>query len=308
MGGVSGGALAAAVTAAGGLGLVGVSYGDAEFISRELPIAAGAGGVWGAGLVLFTLDERPGVWEQVLSYSPPVLALSFGDAAQTAKYVAAGRASGAHVLVQIHDLDQARVAVEAGASALIAQGAEAGGHHADRSTFPLVPAVADLVGGRIPVVAAGGIADGRGLAAALALGADGAMVGTRFAASSESLATQGFREQLIKASAADTMNTRAFDIVREIPWNSTYQARAIANAFAIEWQGRESVLTARAREVKPGWAAAAGRDDVTQQAMFAGEVVDIVNEILPAGDIVLRIADGASVAVRSLVSRSGIPA
>ncbi|SEF12181.1 nitronate monooxygenase [Arthrobacter alpinus] len=303
MGGVSGGALAAAVTAAGGLGLVGVSYGDGEFISTHLPEAARDGGVWGAGMVMFTFDERPGLLEQVLSYAPPVVALSFGNADQTTRYVETCREGGAHVFVQVHDLEQARLAVDVGASGIIAQGSEAGGHHADRATFPFLPAVADLVGGRVPVIAAGGIGDGRGLAAALALGADGVMVGTRFAASSESLTSKGFRDQLVAATTADTMNTRAFDIVREIPWSPAYQARAIANAFTVDWHGRDEELAARAREIEPIWASAAGHDDVTQRAMFAGEVVDIVKEILPAGDIVRLIADGASEALRSLNQR-----
>jgi len=306
MGGVSGGALAAAVTAAGGLGLVGVSYGDREFISTHLPEAAHGGGVWGAGLVMFTFDERPCLLEQVLSHAPPVVALSFGDADQTTRYVKRCRESGAHVLVQVHDLEQASHAVDAGASAVIAQGSEAGGHHAARATFPFLPAVADLLDGRVPLIAAGGIADGRGLAAALALGADGVMVGTRFAASSQSLATPGFRTELVAAQTADTMNTRAFDVVREIPWGRAYQARAIANAFAVEWAGRDDELAARAREIEPDWTSAVARDDVTQRAMFAGEIVDLVNDILPAGDIVRLIADEASEAMRSLGRRAAL--
>ncbi|WP_344973320.1 nitronate monooxygenase [Salinactinospora qingdaonensis] len=97
MGSVSGSELTSAVTAAGGLGLVGVSYGDERFIDEHVAKAAAGGGVWGAGCVMFTFDQRPGLWEQVLGYAPPVIALSFGDEEQVKRYVSQGREAGAVV-------------------------------------------------------------------------------------------------------------------------------------------------------------------------------------------------------------------
>lgn len=305
MGSVAGGRLASAVTHAGGLGLVGASYGDAAFIDEHVGHAAKEGGVWGVGCVLFTFDERPGRWEQVLGYAPPVIALSFGDADQVRRYTESARESGARVLVQVHDTEQAATALAAGASALVVQGAEAGGHHKKLATLPLVPAVLDLVEGRVPVVATGGIADGRGLAAVLALGADGVMMGTRFAATEESLASPGFRSHLVSASTADTVDTRSFDVVRGIPWDQAYRARSVANAFTDEWTGRDAELAARRERVEPEWAAAVARDDTTQRAMFAGEVLDLVRDIRPAAEVVRGVVAEAEAALARLTRITG---
>ncbi|MBN0047141.1 nitronate monooxygenase [Streptomyces actuosus] len=308
MGSVSGGRLAAAVTRAGGLGLVGVSYGDAAFIDEHVARAAEAGGVWGVGCVMFTFDTRPGLWDKVLGYAPPVIALSFGDADQVRKYVVSAADAGSHVVVQVHDPEQARVAVQAGASVLVAQGAEAGGHHASLATLPLVPAVLDATRGAVPVVAAGGVADGRGLAAALALGADGVMMGTRFAATEESLATTGFKSHLVSAHTADTVDTRAFDVVRGIPWDESYRARSIGNDFTRTWTGRDAELAARRAEVEPRWTAAVARDDTSQRAMFAGEVLDLIQDIQPAAQVVRDIVAGAQDVLAGLARRTGAPA
>ncbi|MED7948522.1 NAD(P)H-dependent flavin oxidoreductase [Streptomyces sp. BE303] len=305
MGGVSGGRLAAAVTRAGGLGLVGVSYGDAAFIDEHLPQAAEGGGVWGAGCVMFTFDERPGLWDKVLGYAPPVIALSFGDAEQVGRYVSSAAGSGARVVVQVHDTEQAVVALQAGASVLVVQGAEAGGHHKTRATLPLVPAVLDLVRGAVPVVAAGGFADGRGLAAALALGADGVMMGTRFALTVESIATAGFKTSLTAAGTTDTVNTRSFDVLRGIPWDEVYQARSVSNAFTREWTGRDDDLAARRADVEPGWTAAVARDDVSQRALFAGEVLDLVKDVRTAAAIVEDTVSEAETVLRGLATRIG---
>ncbi|GGV72317.1 MULTISPECIES: NAD(P)H-dependent flavin oxidoreductase [Streptomyces] len=303
MGSVAGARLATAVTRAGGLGLVGVSYGDAAFIDEHMARAAQDGGVWGAGCVMFTFDQRPGLWDKVLGYAPPVVALSFGDFDQIRRYVSSAAASGAHVVVQVHDTEQAVVAVEAGASVLVAQGAEAGGHHKTLATLPLVPAVLDAVEGAVPVVAAGGFADGRGLAAALALGADGVMMGTRFALTEESLATEGFKKTLVSASATDTVNTRAFDVVRGIPWDEVYQARSVSNDFTREWTGRDAELAARRAEIEPRWTAAVARDDTSQRALFAGEVLDLVRDVRPAADVVHRTVTEAEDVLRRLATR-----
>jgi nitronate monooxygenase len=308
MGSVSGGRLASAVTRAGGLGLVGASYGDAAFIDEHVAQAAETGGVWGVGCVMFTFDDRPGLWDKVLGYAPPVIALSFGDAAQVHKYVGSAADAGSHVMVQVHDPEQAAVAVQAGASVLIAQGAEAGGHHRSQATLPLIPAVLDVTQGAVPVVAAGGIADGRGLAAALALGADGAMMGTRFAATEESLATAGFKSHLVSAATADTVNTHAFDVVRGIPWPAGHPARAVANDFTRTWTGRDAELAAQRAAVEPEWAAAVARDDTSQRAMFAGEVLDLIQDIQPAAQVVHGVVADAEEILTRLARRIGTPA
>ena len=173
MGGVSGGALAGAVSAAGGLGLIGAGYADAalglgsdDWIGSEFD-KAGNHAV-GIGFITWALDRRPGALDVALERQPHVVMLSFGD---IAPYAAKIREAGAILISQVQTLKDAREAAAKGAQIIVAQGTEAGGHGASRATLPLVPAVVDAVA---PVtVAAAGIADGRGLAAALMLGAGG---------------------------------------------------------------------------------------------------------------------------------------
>jgi len=286
MGGVAGGQLAAAVSNSGGAGLVGVSYGNEEFIDSELPIAARSRGVWGAGLVMFTFDKAPHLLDSVLSHRPPLVALSFGNAAQTNKYVAAIQRENLLAAVQVHDTDRAQEAAAAGADVIIAQGSEAGGHHKDRATFPLIPAVADALNGQIPLVAAGGIADGRGLAAALALGADGVMIGTRFAAAAEALTSPSFTDSLINGHSRDLLDTRAFDIIRSIPWPPQYTARALGNDFSRTWFGHEDELADHAATLVDAWSQSVSDDDVTQRPLFAGENIDLITSVQPAAQII----------------------
>jgi nitronate monooxygenase len=173
-----GGALAAAVTAAGGLGLIGGGYGNADWLAKELD-AAGNRRV-GCGFITWALAERPALLDQVLERSPAAVMLSFGDPAPFAPAI---RAADSLLICQVQNLAHLRAALAAGADIVVAQGSEAGGHGATRGTLTLVPEVADLLAAESPstlLLAAGGIGDGRGLAAALMLGADGVLMGSRF--------------------------------------------------------------------------------------------------------------------------------
>ncbi|MGH8745075.1 MAG: nitronate monooxygenase, partial [Burkholderiales bacterium] len=155
MGSVSGGALAAAVSNAGGLGMVGGGYGDLPSMRRELETAAAAAkGPWGVGLITWRATRE--AVELALSFAPRAFFFSFGDAAP---YADAVKAKGCALVCQVQDLRGAREAKAMGADFIVAQGAEAGGHGAARATLPLVPAVIDAVD-PLPVLAAGGIADG----------------------------------------------------------------------------------------------------------------------------------------------------
>jgi nitronate monooxygenase len=162
----------------------------------------------------------------------------------------------------------------------------------------LVPAVVDAVD-PIPVVAAGGIADGRGLAAALALGAAGVSMGTRFTASRESLWDPAMKAAALAAGGDQTQQTRVFDIVRGSPWPAIYPGRALRNAFAAEWHGREEALAAEQAEQEKAYLASADNDFATR-VVWAGEGVDLVNDIPSAAEIVERtVAEAAAILSRS---------
>ena len=178
MGTASGGTLAKAVTEAGGLGIIGFGYGNQERINQEFG-AAGNARV-GCGFITWSLARQPHLLARALDHKPAAVMLSFGDARP---FAAAIKDAGAALISQVQTVAQAMEAVNIGTDIVVAQGTEAGGHGATRSTLALVPAVVDAVRERndeVVVVAAGGIADGRGLAAALTLGAQGALLGTPF--------------------------------------------------------------------------------------------------------------------------------
>src|SRR4051812_40982629 len=171
---VSGGELAGAVAAAGGLGMIGVDgTTDPDFIAREGAIARGRGR-FGYGLMCWALEERPELLDAVLEAQPHVVALSFGDPAPWVERVHAARA---RAVSQVQDSASARQALDAGVDALVAQGTEAGGHTGGGGTLPLLQIVLEIVGDRhVPVLAAGGVATGRRAAAGDAAGAPGGPV------------------------------------------------------------------------------------------------------------------------------------
>ncbi|HET7593976.1 MAG TPA: nitronate monooxygenase, partial [Stellaceae bacterium] len=223
MGSISGGALAGAVTAAGGLGIIGGGYGDAEWVERQFA-AAGNHRV-GCGFITWSLAQRPEVLDAALAHEPAAIMLSFGDPRPFAARI---KQAGARLICQVQSLAHVEEAIAAGADIIVAQGAEAGGHGGVQATLPFVPAVADAVARRAPdvvVVAAGGIGDGRGLAATLMLGAEGVLIGTRFYASAESLAHPAAKAHMAAAVGHETIRTSTIDIVRGIPWPREFTVR-----------------------------------------------------------------------------------
>ncbi|HEX9466243.1 MAG TPA: nitronate monooxygenase, partial [Alphaproteobacteria bacterium] len=149
----------------------------------------------------------------------------------------------------------------------------------------------------VPVVAAGGIADGRGLAAALTLGAAGALIGTRFYAAGESLGHANAKARIVASSGDQTVRTRVFDIARAIDWPQEYTGRAIANDFTRRWHGRESELGQALAAERPRYAAAAEAGDVDTAVVWAGEGLDLVRRVEPAASIVERIVAEAGTAL-----------
>lgn len=283
MGFVSGGALAAAVSQAGGFGLIGGGYGDGDWIRREFQQAAGA--AVGVGFITWSLAKQPQLLDLALGYQPRAVMLSFGDPRPFADRI---RASGAKLICQVQSLAIARQALEARPDVLVAQGTEAGGHGGERALFALLPAVKD-VAGNIPVLAAGGIADRRGTRAAMALGAAGVLVGTRFSASHEALTAPRAKARIAQASGDATVRTRVFDVVRGFDGWAGITGRALRNRFTDAWHGREAALRERIDAERKAYYAAAERQDFDTALVFAGEGIDLIGDILPAAEIVRRL-------------------
>ncbi len=290
---VSGGRLAAAVTAAGGLGLVGGGYGDPAWLRSEIAQAQGA--PIGYGFITWSLAQTPDLLDTVLAQQPPTVMLSFGDLQPFADRI---HRAGVPLTAQVQNLAQARRALDAGAEIIVAQGSEAGGHGMSvRSTFALVPEVVDLVAERSPetlVAAAGGVADGRGLAAALALGADGVLVGTRFWASDEALVSRAAHRRAIAADGDETIRTDVFDVVRQRDWPEGYDLRLVSNALVQRWHGRRDELLARLPEAVSSYREGVAAEDFEVDTVLVGEAVGLVRDVRPAADIVTAMVRDAA--------------
>lgn len=293
MAGVAGGRLAAAVSRAGGLGLIGGGYGDEAWLRREFEAAAGER--VGCGFITWALADRPELLDLALAYHPVAVMLSFGDPAPFAESV---RSAGARLICQVHNLAQAYHALRIGADLLVAQGSEAGGHgYGPRGTMTLVPEITDLVarqGAAVPVLAAGGIADGRGLAAALMLGAAGVLCGTRFYAATEAVTTPEACSVIAAAGGDNTCRTDVYDIVRGYRWPAGYAMRVLRNAFTDRWHGAESELRVDEERISAQYRQAVGDRDYRVANVTAGQAAGLIQAAAPAGEIVAAIADQAA--------------
>jgi nitronate monooxygenase len=288
--------LAAAVSNAGGFGLIGGSGGDADWLRTQIratrerterPFGVGFISIYPGldALVRVAIEERVAA-----------VAHSFAD---PSPYVQAAHDAGVKVLAQVQTVAQARVAAEAGVDAIAAQGTEAGGHTGTRSaTLPLIPAVVDAVGA-VPVIAAGGIADGRGLAAVLMLGAVGIWMGTRFMASQEWAGSRWGQERLLTAGTDDTVLTRAYDLAMERPFPATYPARAIRNEFTDAWHAHDDAVIAQQPDLRAQIRRAQDAGDARTAEVLGGNAVGLIHAVEPAGEIVRRIIAEAEAILRT---------
>jgi nitronate monooxygenase len=300
MGGSAGGALAAAVSNGGGLGLVGGGQGrDQEWIDHELAMVADqADKPWGIGFQAWSVEAD--TVRRALDYGPAAVMLSFGDPAPLTEPI---HRAGVTVIVQVTDLEEARQALDVGAHIIVAQGSEAGGHGGRRATLPFVPVVVDLAA-PVPVLAAGGIADGRGLAAALALGAAGALLGTRFQASLEALVPVAVSKAIIEGAGEDTERSCVLDIARGSAWPRRYTGRTLRNAFLDRWRDREDELSADTA-ARQEYRDRAGAGDLAVLPVWASEGIDLITSLLPAADLVALIAAEAQEALDRAGKRPG---
>jgi nitronate monooxygenase len=295
MAGVSGGALARAVSAAGGLGMIGVSGShSARFVTEQCAIPAADLLPFGVGLMAWTLPERPDLLQATIAAAPGLVSVSFGD---PAPYVAPLHDAGIAVAAQVNTTADVHRAVEAGVDVVVAQGTEAGGHTGRRATLPLLQEVLALTDR--PVVAAGGIATGPGMAAALVAGAAGVWIGTPLLACPEGLNSAAARARVRAASGDGTVLTRAFDVAQGLAWPERWPGRALVNEFSRTWHGREDELrqdaVASQRVVD-----ARLSDDLEQAPLYAGESVGLVTDERSATDVVRELAAAAEEALRAV--------
>ena len=319
IGGAAGPALAAAVSNAGALGQVTQPYsidrpGVRQRIkeTRELTDRK-----FGVNMLLMPRGEphqdvemRIERLNAYLEEGVPIVSFFWGD---PSPYVELIHSAGALVLIQVGSVAEASAAADAGVDVIIAQGWEAGGHvRGEVGTLPLIPRVIDAVA-PTPVVAAGGIADGRGLAAALALGADGVYVGTRFVVSEESAAHPVYKKKLLESVESDTVYlTDLFDV----GWPDAPH-RSLRNTTVVNWEaaGRppsgqrpgEGEVIATNGGVNPvlRYAIAMANSDTTGDIealpLWAGQGVGLVNRIQPAGEIVRELVEEAEQALRRCI-------
>lgn len=283
-----GGRLAAAVSRSGGLGLIGGGYGDPTWLAEQFEAARGQ--PVGVGFITWSLRKSPSLLTDVLKQRPVAVMLSFGD---PRPFVDEIRAAGAKLICQCQNMAHVMDAVDVGADAVVAQGAEAGGHGALRGVVSFVPEVADHLAAHAPdtlLLAAGGIGDGRGLAAALMLGADGVLLGSRLWASQEALVHARHHEAIVQTDGDGTLRTRVPDIARQLPWPSGFTARVRRNAFTDRWHGHEDELERQVAVEGPKYRQAFAAGDPDRTGVWFGEAAGLIHAIEPAGALVERIA------------------
>ena len=287
--------LASAVSAAGGLGMIGgTTGGGVDWLREQIRrVRELTNRPFGVGFISH-LPSTPELMEVALAERVPVIAHSFAD---PSPYVPVAHAAGVRVICQVRTLEGAREAVAAGVDAIVAQGTEAGGHTGMVSTLPLVPAVVDAVA-PVPVLAARGIADGRGIAAALVLGAEGVWLGTRFVATPESGFPPAKKERVLAAGIGDTVLTEVYDIADRVPWPAGVLGRSVRNAFADRWHGRGAELRAWIEASAAVHAANQQVRDPDETSIYAGEASGLITQLVPAGELVRRLAADAEAVMR----------
>jgi nitronate monooxygenase len=290
MAGVAGGRLAAAVSAGGGLGMIGVgSTTKPAWILAESQHARDAAHPFGIGLMAWALDQRSTQFDAAVEAHPRLVSVSFGD---YAPWVGRLHDAGITVATQVGDVESARAAADHGVDVVVARGGEAGGHGSDSvATLPLLQGVLDAVD--VPVLAAGGIATPRGLAAVLAAGAAGGWIGSALLACPEADTTPEARTRVCAAAETDTVYTRVFDIAQNIPWPPEYGGRALRNSFTDRWVGRESELI-EDPEAHGLLTAARRAGDYATHYIYAGQAVGLLRQERSAADVVTSLAGGAA--------------
>ena len=289
--------LVAAVSNAGGLGILGALLRPVDQLRAEIRrIRALTDRAFGVNHVIAHLD--PVALDATFEERVPVLSTSWGD---PTALVARAHAAGVRVVHQVPTAAQAAAAARAGVDVIVGQGTDGGGHVGFVGTMPLLPAVVDAADG-VPVLAAGGIVDGRGLAAALALGADGVLMGTRFLATSEAPIHPSYRAAIVGADESTTVRTAAFDRAIGMVWPGA-EVRAIRNRFLADWAERPDAAGERAGELGPALMQALAAGDMNVFPAMAGQGCGLVRDVRPAAEVVRSVVAEAETVLRRLAAQ-----
>jgi nitronate monooxygenase len=292
----AGGLLAGTVAHSGALGMLGFDDSESEASLLEqlrLLRETASGAPFGIGLARWVIDLRPELIDLAIAARPALVSISFGD---SAPFVQRFHEAGILVASQVQSKAWAETALAAAVDIVIAQGTEAGGHTGNVGTLPLLQIVLELAGD-VPVVASGGIATGRGLAAVLAAGACAGWIGTPFLTASEARTNADAVRRLVGADETETILTSAFDRVQHKPWPAEFRGRALRNTFTEAWDGHEDDITP---EAESAFLAARSARDYAVANLYAGQTVGLVRNVESAAAIVERIVSDAELRLRAI--------
>jgi NAD(P)H-dependent flavin oxidoreductase YrpB (nitropropane dioxygenase family) len=288
--------LVAAVSNAGGFGTLGTSAFDAATLEKEIAaILERTEKPFGVNHLLFQI--RDDMFRVTLQAKPAVAAFAWARKDQNLRdFFDRAHDAGCKVMYMAGEVPEALRAAEAGADVLVAQGTEAGGHVVWMASLPLVPMMVKAVA-PLPVLAAGGIAEGRGLAAALALGAEGVLLGTRFMATPEAPIHPNYKQAIVKSDGHDTVLTEIPDIASQRVWPGA-MSRAKRNAFIDRWAGREWALRQNASDIGKQVAAARAAGDVDNAPLSFGQDAGLIDSVKSVKEVVQDIIAEAEEIVR----------
>jgi len=305
MAGAAGGALALACARAGALGLVGGGYGDLDWVKTEYDKAFTQTDCntlkrLGMGFITWRLNTDASALDWVLDQAskPAAMMFSFGDPSQ---YAARVQHHNIPIICQAQRVEQVPKLIEAGAQVIVAQGGEAGGHgmrnEFARGTFTLVPEIADWLAKHSPdtlLLAAGGVADGRGLAAAMMLGADGGVVGSRLWVTKECLAPVAALHQAVDATGDDTARSSVFDVLRNLEWPAPYDFRALRNDLHRQWEGRLEPLREQPEPARKDYQQGVSQQDYSRAHVTVGEATGLIHDIPSATTVIETMSKQAN--------------
>ncbi len=291
----AGGLLARAVSEAGGFGMLGLAESEStQSIREQIALVRSRGNAtFGIGLVHWMVERRPELFELALEAQPRLVCVSFGD---PRPFVERLHERGILAAAQVQSRAWAQRALDAGVDILIAQGTEAGGHTGAVGTLPLLQIVLDMTDK--PVLAAGGIVTGRGLAAVLAAGAAGAWIGTPFLLASESRTTPAAQQRIAASDETQTVRTQVYDRLQHSGWTAEFAGRALRNAFVDRWDEHEDELLENRDAVQTYERAKAAGDYATAQ-VYAGQSVGLLQDVRPAKAIIQEIEASAVACLRA---------